>query len=121
MWPFDDAICGNCNRATVHSCSIYIVKWGALLLVVPDLGAAVAPLQQSGPQGNKGCMKGQAVGAWLRCSGNSDSASKGSDRLPTSLCTFMHTPDICIALLQQSNILFFFYNSIIQQKAIMAY
>ena len=41
MWPFDDALCGNCNHATVHSRSIYIARWGALLIVAPAPGAAV--------------------------------------------------------------------------------
>ena len=45
VWPFDDALCGNCNHATVHSGSIYTARWGALLIVVPAPGAAVTPLQ----------------------------------------------------------------------------
>ena len=32
-------------------CSIYIARWGALLIVAPAPGAAVAPLQATGTSG----------------------------------------------------------------------
>ena len=51
---FDDALCGNCNHATVHSGSIYMPRWGALLIVAglgPAPGAAVAPLQAAWTSG----------------------------------------------------------------------
>ena len=51
VWPFDDALCGNCNHATVHSGSIYMPRWGALLIVAPAPGAAVAPLQAAWTSG----------------------------------------------------------------------
>ena len=35
-----------------------VVRWGALLIVAPAPGAAVAP---PGPQGNMGYIKGQAM------------------------------------------------------------
>ena len=37
--------------ATVHSRRIYIARWGALLIVVPAPGAAVAPLQAAWTSG----------------------------------------------------------------------
>ena len=38
--------CGHLmSKLTVHSPSIYMAKWGALLIVMPAPGAAVAPLQ----------------------------------------------------------------------------
>ena len=44
MWPFDDALCGNCL-----SRSIYIARWG-LDIVVPAPGVST----QAEPQGMKG-------------------------------------------------------------------
>ena len=38
-----------------------MAEWDALLIVVTASGAAVALLQLSGPQGNKGYMEGQAM------------------------------------------------------------
>ena len=38
-------------HATVHSGSIYIARWGALLIVVAAPGAAVAPLQAAWTSG----------------------------------------------------------------------
>ena len=46
--PFDDALCGNYNHQQFIVCSIDIARWGALLIVVPAPGAAVAPLQAAG-------------------------------------------------------------------------
>ena len=74
MWPFDDALCGNCNHATVHSGSIYMPRWGALLIVAPAPGAAVAPLQAAWTSGYQGLFEKSSIGAltWegtkkLRC------------------------------------------------------
>ena len=39
------------HSPTVHSRSIYIARWGALLIVVPAPGAAVAPLQAAWTSG----------------------------------------------------------------------
>ena len=41
--------------------SIYMPRWGALLIVAPAPGEAVAPLQAAWTWGNKGYMKGQAM------------------------------------------------------------
>ena len=87
-----------------------MARWGALLIVVPAPGAAVV-------QGNKGYMKGQVSDlgrdqelrclakvlqchkfepevrvytSTLSCSGNSDSASKDSDRLPTYISLYIY-------------------------------
>ena len=50
--------CGNCNSPTVHSHSIYMAKWGVLLIVVVPAPGAAVDYKLSGPQGNKAIRKG---------------------------------------------------------------
>ena len=75
MWPFDAALCENCNQQQlvhsgsiysnqqqlVHSGSIYMPRWGALLIVALLQEQLLLHYKLPGPQGNKGYMKGQAM------------------------------------------------------------